>query len=307
MVAEMMQLMGEMVALMLAGVFLRWRGIVTDPGRECLTDVILYIILPSNIIKAFTNVSAGFSEIGESMGLALLIALLIQIFSSIVGHVCYFMMNQRERPVYQYATLCSNAGFMGNPMAQAVFGDLGLLYGSIYLIPQRIMMWTAGVSYFMKGENKGGQLRKVLVHPCMLGVYIGMLLMLTGLSLPVFLNRTISELSSCTTGMTMVYIGTILYDADWRHVISARQIYFAVLRLFLIPLLVYLPCRFLQIDPLVTGVSVLLAAMPAGAMTSVLAAKYHADEETAARCIVLTTALSAVTLPVWGIFLTAAL
>ena len=307
MIAEMLQLMGEIVVLMLAGWFLRWRGIVTDSGRACLTDLIMYAILPCNILHAFLNVGTGTAGIGASMGMVLLISILIQILCTVIGHLCYPMMRESEKPVYQYGTVCSNAGFMGNPMAQTVFGDLGLLYGSVYLIPQRIVMWTAGVSYFAKEGDRGRQLRKTLVHPCMLGVYAGMFLMLSGLSLPGFLEQSISALSSCTTAMTMVYIGTILYDADWQHLFSFRQLYYAALRLVIIPLIVYLPCLFLEIDPLVTGVSVFLAAMPAGSTTSLLAAKYKADEDTAAKCVVLTTALSAFTLPIWGIFLTAAL
>ncbi|MDD6815034.1 MAG: hypothetical protein PUE84_01120 [Firmicutes bacterium] len=51
----------------------------------------------------------------------------------------------------------------------------------------------------------------------------------------------------------------------------------------------------------------LMAAMPAGNTTAILAAKYHAHEEAAVRCVVFTTALSVVTTPVWSFLLTACL
>ena len=56
-------------------------------------------------------------------------------------------------------------------------------------------------------------------------------------------------------------------------------------------------------DALITGVSTLLSATPAGSTTSLLAAKYGADGEAGARCVVFTTALSAVTIPVWSMLL----
>lgn len=307
MIAQMLQLMGEMLLLMLTGLLIRRLGIVTDAGRKCLTDLILYVILPCNIVRAFVNEAGSITGIGSALGMVLLIAVLIQILCTVIGYVCYGMMNPKEKQVYQYATVCSNAGFMGNPLTEAVFGDLGLLYASIYLIPQRIVMWTAGVSYFNQDSDKKGLIKKVLVHPCMIAVYIGMFLMLTALPLPGFVDKTVSALSSCTTAMTMVYIGTILSDVDWKTIASGKQIYFAVLRLVVIPLIVYLPCLLLNVDPLITGVSVFLAAMPAGSTTSLLAAKYGADEDSAAKCVVFTTALSVVTLPVWGMILTAAL
>ena len=300
MITQMMQLMGEMLLLMLTGLLIRRIGIVTNEGRKCLTDLILYVILPCNIVRAFINEADSVAGIGSALGQVLLIAVLIQVLCTVMGYVCYRRMNDGEKQVYQYATVCSNAGFMGNPLTEAVFGDLGLLYASIYLIPQRIVMWTAGVSYFNRDSDRKGLVKKVLVHPCMIAVYIGMLLMLTRIPLPGFMDKTVTALSSCTTAMTMVYIGTILSDVDWKTMVTGKQIYFALLRLIVIPLIVWLPCLFLHVDPLITGVSVFLAAMPAGSTTSLLAAKYGADEDSAAKCVVFTTALSVVTLPLWG-------
>ena len=137
----------------------------------------------------------------------------------------------------------------------------------------------------------------------MIAVYIGLFLMLTGIPLPGFMDKTVSALSSCTTAMTMVYVGTILSDVDWKTIVTGKQLYFSVMRLVIIPLIVWLPCRFLQVDPLITGVSVFLAAMPAGSTTSLLAAKYGADADSAAKCVVLSTALSVITVPVWGLLL----
>ncbi len=304
MITQMLQLMGEMLLLMLTGLVIRRIGIVTGEGRKCLTDLILYVILPCNIVRAFINEADSVAGIGSALGQVLLIAVLIQILCTAMGYVCYRRMNDGEKQVYQYATVCSNAGFMGNPLTEAVFGDLGLLYASIYLIPQRIVMWTAGVSYFNRESNRKGLLKKVLVHPCMIAVYIGMFLMVTRIPLPGFMDKTVSALSACTTAMTMVYIGTILSDVDWKTIVTGKQIYFALLRLVVIPLIVWLPCLWLHVDPLITGVSVFLAAMPAGSTTSLLAAKYGADEDSAAKCVVFTTALSVVTLPLWGIVLT---
>ena len=61
------------------------------------------------------------------------------------------------------------------------------------------------------------------------------------------------------------------------------------------------------IDSFVAGVSVTLAAMPAGTTTAILAMKYHGDEEFATQCVVLTTLLSVVAIPVWSLIIHSAL
>ena len=301
MFSELYRLMGMMVLLMGAGFLMRKTGIITPEGKKCLTDIILYAILPCNIIKAFSReMEAGF---WSTFFMVLLMAVLAQVVSFLLSRLLYRRFDAGEKCVYQYATVCSNSGFMGNPLAEGVFGETGLLYASIFLIPQRIVMWTAGVSSFQKTESGKTAYRKILTHPCMVATYIGMVIMVFQIPLPGVLGDTILAFSNCCTAMTMVYIGTILTDVDFRELFGKHQIFFAAIRLALIPALVYGICRLTGMDALITGVSTLLSATPAGSTTSLLAAKYGADEKAAARCVVFTTALSAVTIPVWSMFL----
>lgn len=301
MFSSLFELMGMMFLLILSGFLLRKKNIITAAGKKCLTDIILYAILPCNIIKAFSQ------DMGDNFWVkfmqVLIIAVVAQFLSLLIASYGYRKIADGERQVYQYGTVCSNSGFMGNPLAEGVFGDIGLLYASVFLIPQRIVMWTAGVSYFQKGDHKADLYKKVLLHPCMIATYIGMIIMVFRLHLPVVLDSTIRSVSNCCTAMTMMYIGTILVDVDVKTLLNKRQIYFAILRLIVIPLAVFAVCRVCSINPLVMGVAVLLSATPAGSTTSLLAAKYGADEVAAAKSVVFTTLLSVITIPVWSTIL----
>jgi hypothetical protein len=53
----------------------------------------------------------------------------------------------------------------------------------------------------------------------------------------------------------------------------------------------------LRLDPLVIGVSVLMAAMPSALVTAILAEKYGQDSSFASKTVFVTTILSVVTLP----------
>ena len=101
----------------------------------------------------------------------------------------------------------------------------------------------------------------------------------------------------------MMVIGMILADINMEKIWDRDIFKFTVLRLLIIPALVYLPCRLLNMPYLVTGVSVMLAGMPAGATTSILALKYHADEEFGTNLVIFSTVCSIVTIPLWGIIL----
>ena len=56
---------------------------------------------------------------------------------------------------------------------------------------------------------------------------------------------------------------------------------------------------FLDIDPLLRGIAVIIAGMPAPITTALLSAKYDGDETYATGMIFVTTIVSLITLPIW--------
>ena len=293
----LLSLQAMMFLLIGAGVFLKKKNIITGEGRKVLTDLIVDIILPCNIIGAFYT---AFDKEMLISGLQILIvSLALQLFCMLISGFCYKRVPKSQRVILQYGTVCSNAGFLGNPVAEGLYGSLGLLYASIYLIPQRIVMWSAGISYFTESPDKKEVAKKVLKHPCIIAVAIGIVLMVTQLPLPVFLEKAIHSLGGCTTAITMLFIGTVLADAGFHHMVTKITVIYSFIRLVAIPAVVLAGCILFQVDSVAAGIAVVLAAMPAGSTTAILAAKYHGDEKFATQCIVLTTLLSVGMLPLW--------
>ena len=294
-----------MFLLMAVGVVLRKMNIITKEGKGMLTDLVIDLILPCNIISAF------YMPMDHSVFVSgveiLIISILIQIFCTFISGILYRKVPKEKRMVLQYATVCSNAGFLGNPVAEGLYGSVGLLYASVYLIPQRIVMWSAGVSYFTECPSKKEVVKKVLKHPCIVTVEIGIVLMVTQVQLPGFLSSAIENVGGCTTAITMMLIGTILTDVDMRHILTRTTVAYSFIRLVFIPAVVFAGCWLANIDSVVAGVSVTLAAMPAGTTTAILAMKYHGDEEFATQSVVLTTMLSMAAIPIWSLIIHSAL
>lgn len=298
---SLINLQGMLFLLIAAGVVLRKRGILPDEAKTVLTDLVISLILPCNIISSFL---IEFNmDILKGFAIILIIATLIQFGCLLSAKVFYNREPEQRKKVLQYGTVCSNAGFMGNPIAEGVYGEEGLMYASIFLVPQRIVMWSAGVSYFTESPDRRTVVKKVLTHPCIVAVYIGLILMITQFSMPAFLEDTIRNIGNCTTTVSMVLIGTILAEVKPGSILDKGIIKYTFIRLILIPFLVFICCRLFHVDPLLSGVSVLLTGMPAGSTTAILAAKYDRDYIFATKCVVVTTLLSLVTIPLWCIIL----
>ena len=292
-----------MFIIMIVGAYLRRKNTITGSGKSMLTDLVIDLILPCNIITSFY---IDFSKEIFLQGLAvLLISCLIEVGCIFLAMNIYNRFPKEKKMVLQYSTICSNAGFLGNPVIEGIYGSIGLLYASIYLIPQRIVMWSAGVSFFTESPNKRTVIKKVLTHPCIIAVFIGIFLMISQITLPGFLSKTISSIGGCTTPITMLLIGAILAESDIKSMVTKTTAGFSVLRLIIIPLMVFIGCKLTGMSSLVTGVSVILAAMPAGTTTAILADKYDGDADFATKCVLLTTVLSMVMIPMWCLIINA--
>lgn len=298
---QLIDLQLTMFVMIAAGMILKKTGIIGQKGQENITDMVIFLVLPCNIFKSFM-IEFNHTILYTFAGV-LAISILIQLFCMTLGKLLYNKMEPPQRKCLQYATICSNAGFLGNPVAEGVFGSIGLTLASIYLIPQRIVMWSAGVSVFAESPDKKTLIKKVMTHPCIISCILGILVMVFQLQLPGFVNSSIVTISNCNTALSMMVIGMILADVDIKYLIELKIVYYTVIRLVIIPLVIYTVCRIASIDSLITGVCVLLAAMPAGATTSILASKYHGDAAFATKCVVFSTLASLVSTPVWSLIL----
>lgn len=284
----------EIFILILIGYILRKINIISKESRKSLTDLVIYIILPANIIYSFM---IKMDETIIKSGLAILIvSIVIQLVCQIFGKYIFIKTAPQQRSVLQYGTICSNAGFMGSPLIQGLYGLDGLLFASIYLIPQRIVMWSGGVACFTSAKGKA-VIKKVITHPCIIAVFIGLIMMIGQIRLPNYLNVSIKSLSGCTMSLSMIVIGGILAEIKFREVISKLTIYYSFIRLIVIPLLVLFGCIVADLPVLVVAVATVLAGMPAGSTTAILAEKYNGDSKLAVEIIFLSTALSLITIP----------
>ena len=297
---SLLSLQGELFLLMALGFFFRRRGITGERFQKELADLIIDLVLPCNIIDSFLVKFDG--ELLRATSAVLLVSVAIQIGCWGLAEVLYRRQPESKRAVLQYGTICSNAGFLGTPVAEGIFGSQGLLLSAVYLIPQRVAMWTLGVSFFTRSTQEK-MWKKVLLNPCIDAVFIGMVLLLTQVQLPAVLGNTIQAIGDSNTALSMFLIGMIIANIRWKDFIDPTILYYTVIRLGLIPLLTLLGCRLCGIGSLATNVSVVLATMPAGGTTAILAAKYGGNAEFAAGCVTVSTLFSLVAIPLWCLVL----
>ena len=312
-----------MFFLVAAGAILKSTGILKDDAKGILTDLVLYFFLPCNIINSFRM---EFNlDILRKFAVVLGISLVVQFVSYVLSKLLYNHVPKELKRVMQYCTIVSNSGFLGLPIAQGIYGAEGMMYASVFIIPMRVMMWSAGIACFTESPDMKSVVKKLVFHPCIVAVYIGLGLMIfqaplnqlynavlnCGIPLVpdlvrVFfgaLDKGVRSAGGCTTAMTMVLIGMMFSGMSLRSMLDGNTLFISALRLAILPALLLTACRLVGIDPFLTGVCLLITGMPAGSTSAILAAKYGCDYTFATKCIVVSTLLSLVTIPIWAMIL----
>ena len=295
----MLNMQLSLFAIMLLGFFCRKKGMIDNKTRTALSDILINIILPCNIAMSFDMDVSG--DLLRSAGIVFVAYMGVQTFTWLLSRVAFTKVPEDKQMVLRHGTITSNAGFLGNPITQGVFGNEGLLYASIAMIPVRIFLWSAGLSLYTKTDSKS-VVKNLLTHPCVIAVFVGFGIMFAPFELPAFMVRTLNSVGGCTTAISMMVIGAILADIDLGHIEWGLLGYYCLLRLIVIPAVSFAALSLLGLQPMVTGVCTLLSGMPAASLTAVLAAKYGQNYSFASQVVFVSTLLSMITIPLMTLF-----
>lgn len=299
---SMLDTQTEMLLYMAVG-FLCWKKRIISKGSlQNFIDFLMSIALPAMVFNSF-NQPLTIDVLKKSA-----VALALAIFAAGVGVLCgkclYKKYPKDIRAVMQYGSVVNACTFSGLPLVEALYGAQGMIFASIYILPNRILMWTLGPMYFSKKEAsaKGLALRMVK-NPNILAVIFGLLRSALGVQLPVVVNTAIKGLAGIASPFSLVIVGAILAQADFQKLFCKGVGPLCMVRLILIPLSVLLAATVLSVDPLIRGIAVILSAMPIGATTALFSAKYGADARFASSCVFVTTVFSLVTATIFILFI----
>ena len=279
---------------MICGFIVSRLNIIREDNRGVLVRLLMDVAMPMMVLNAF-NKPTSVDEIMASLWV-MVIALAGCLVSWGIGAVLWRKQPENKRKVLMYASMFSNAGNAGLPIISLVFGPTGVFYGSMYLIPPRILQWTVGLGFFVKPE-KGGWVRNVLLNPMVVTIYIGVLLMVTNWQIPGVFGSAIANLGSMTGPLSMILIGATLAHMDWKMLLDKTVLVTSFFRLIAFPLFTAIILKVIHVDAMTLNLCVILLAMPVASNTAAMAERYGGDYVFASACVSVSTLLSVITVP----------
>lgn len=282
------------------GYYCSKKSIMDDHTKQKLTDLILKITLPCMIFNSFNKPLTP--DVLKETAVVFFVAMVIAVVSFLSGKVLYNHFSHEKKSILQYSTLVNNSGFLGMPMVSSVYGTEGLFYASIFIIPNRIFMWTAGLSLFTQSDFRS-KFKNIFLNPCIIVVILGILRQIFLIPIPEFLDTAIGEIGNVTTPLSMFVIGAMMVGVSIPSLLEGSIFYLSFIRLIALPLTALALMRLCHMQELLTGISLILTGMPAGTTSVLLSMKYGVDADFASRCVVTTTLLSMITVPILLLFI----
>lgn len=286
-----------MFALMLLGLLLSRRGMITEQGSRDLSNVLLYAVIPCVILRSY--MSEFSTEKLRAMGLSALIAVIA--FAASIA-VAYLTCGTRHR-IENFAVAFGNAGFIGIPLVTAVFGPEAAFYVVSFSTFANLLQWTYGI-VIISGKKETMNLRMVFVNPVFISMVIGIALFVLQPTLPTVVTGTIGYIADGNTVLAMIILGYYLSKVQLRGLFADVRLYlFSALRLLVVPavtILVFLPFPFARGE--ITLITLIAAATPIASSTAIFAQKFDQDYRRAVSYVCLSTILSIATLPLVMLF-----
>lgn len=282
-----------MFIYMMIGFLLYKKKFVTEQGSKELGKILLYVILPVVIVKAYL---VTFSvELLKGLVLSFMASLLALLLSMILSRVGF----GSRYPIEQFSSAFSNAGFIGIPLVEMTFNDsMAVFYVSSFVALLNILQWTYGI-VVMTGKKDSIALKKITTNPIIISFLLGILLFFLPVELSEVLDSAVAAIASMNAPVAMIILGIYLAQMKLRDLFTDRAVYLcALMRLIVIPLATAAVLALIPGNEMLKMSVLIVAATPVGSNVAIFAQMEGLDHTQAVKDICLSTVLCIVTIPV---------
>jgi predicted permease len=185
--------------------------------------------------------------------------------------------------------------FIGLALADRLAGPQGLQVLAL-LIGVSVPLMNVGAVWPMARHGKRGFWKELVRNPLIIGTVSGLLANLLGLSIPHWLEPTVTRIGSASLALGLMAAGAGMQLGALQH---AKLLGVALLgiRHFLMPVLALALTRLFRLDPVQTTILLAFSALPTASSCYVLAARMGYDGAYVAALVTVSTVLGMASLP----------
>ena len=273
--------------------------LMEEAGFKALALFVFSLAAPALLFAGGTRPHEG----GAGAALAMISGSVIVYWLTLVAARRMLGLSLAEAALFALACVFGNSVMMGIPIVVAAYGDPGVPPLLAILGFQTMVLLGMATVITEVGLNAAAPWQRVLRatlagiarNPVVIAVFAALIWSTLSLPVPGVARRTLELLGAASPPVALFCLGGSLYGlsaaALWRETALI-----AVVKLLLLPALVWGLALLLALGPVETAVAVTMAALPTGANAFILARRYATGADRSGSAVVLTTAISVLTL-----------
>ncbi|MBQ7733708.1 MAG: AEC family transporter [Synergistaceae bacterium] len=295
----------SLFALIAVGYIASRAGIIKHEAIPHFSAFLMKITLPCTIFISLIQKEYDPAFINESI--AIIIAGLI-VFPAMLYISRYlaplFRVNQDRRGVWAFTCTFTNSGFMGFPIALALFGPEGLVLAVMLNIAFNMSIFTLGALEISRDNpsHEAGKLdtKSIIFSSVNISIALSLIFYFGRIPLPSVIATPVTFLSNITTPLSMSLIGIALANSNASELFADKDAWsctFMKLLAFPVTLALILKVITINSNPLVSAILVIVVAMPAPSITVMLCEMYGGNLKFAAKIMFLHNLLCLLSIP----------
>lgn len=214
---------------------------------------------------------------------------------------------KEEYGTYMYMFAFANYGYVGYPLIEGVFGSNMMSKMILFAVPFTLAIYTYGAMLLSSdGSKKFTFPKKMIPILCALG--LGILVGLTGVTLPKIVTSMTGALKGCMSPVSMIMTGFVLGSLKFKQIFTSMRAYaVSAVRLVVIPLIfiggLLLLGQFINVPNELMIIPLFIAAMPIGLNAVIFVEASGRDSTDNARMCLVSYILALITVPLIMAFL----
>ncbi len=272
-----------------------------------LSGVLVYACAPCMVVTSFLALDFSWENVAN-MGLFFVATFVLQAaFMGLIFLIFRQKMQDAKYRILAIGSVLGNVGFFGLPVVKALLPNNPevMCYSSVYVISMNILVFTVGV-FCLTGKKQYMTLKAAVFNPSMFGFVTGLILYLISARnfIPSLVQDSVGLLGTMTTPLCMIILGIRLASVDFLKLFTRPIIYgICLCKLLLFPLFCYAAIVFLPLAESFKASILILSATPCASVIFNIAEMHRSETELSANCVLLTTLLCFITIPVMTLLL----
>jgi malate permease and related proteins len=269
-------------------------GRVRRPDLGAITTLCVAVLVPAIVFDSLTRAVLP-RELLARLALHVIVQLVV------VGAIAWLAAavlrwDRATRGALLLATLFSNSGNLGLPIALFAFGPGGLAIAGGWFAVQAICVHTLGVwiaAHARAGSRRA--LRELARQPIFFAVLLGIAVKAAGWSLPDPVTKVTQLLASGAVAVLLLLLGLHIARLELREELAGASLASAI-RLLAGPPIAWVTGRMIGLEGVALAVAVVQSSTPSAVTAALWAAEFDARPGLVAASVVLSTIASVVTL-----------